>query len=241
MRGEAVIVALVALSCRQGQDVGTLPTIDFDTVDHVRLDIAAGTVVIDTEGAGIDADLQWRGRAAPALLASVEDGVLSLTLDCEGVRSACAADLALHVRPGTSIEGLGGAGDWRLAGPLDAVDLSLDAGDVSLTDVQGPISLRLEAGDVRLDEVASSVVMMEVGSGDLTLDLTRVADHVSLTTGVGQVALTLPEGRYALDLFTGIGDTTVHGIDEDPASERLIEATVGVGSIVVAGVDAGQE
>ncbi|RRO13638.1 hypothetical protein EIL87_21815 [Saccharopolyspora rhizosphaerae] len=160
------------------------------------------------------------------------------TLDSGRLRVAGMGEVRAEV-------GSGGIDITDIAGP---VAVRTGSGSVSVRGVSGPVEARTGSGDIdveRVDgrleaetgsggisgEVGSEDVVAESRSGDVRLRLTRPR-HAALTTGSGEIDLSVPAERYRVESSTGSGDVEL-GVAQDPAAERHLELSSGSGDIRV--------
>jgi hypothetical protein len=115
-----------------------------------------------------------------------------------------------------------GGGDLTGAGLTGAIQIGAEGGNVDLSNVDGRGTMRIDSGGGDLDAngltgnlqlateggnidasgVASGVVTMDSGGGDVTLALTQVPQNLQITAEGGNVTVILPPGKATYDLTT---------------------------------------
>jgi len=209
-----------------------------EDLSDLSLSVPAGDVSIRTGSTvGVEATLRFReGDDPPRIIANETGTIVDHTWECDRARR-CSIDLDVTVPEG-----------------MERISLDLEAGDVSLSDVDGGLVVDLEAGDVTVDRhagdvdiavSAGSIVLhsldaddvyatVEAGSVDLELDGRPV--QVEARTATGNVDILVPSGAYALDLSTAVGSVDVgNGITADSGADASITARAEVGSVSVDG------
>jgi hypothetical protein len=178
----------------------------------IVVDGQAGDITVVAGSAGmVTVEATRRARAESAAAASRAAQRIPVDIQQSG------ATVTVRARGGgdTSGSGVGtsSAVDLTITVPARAMlDLHVDTGDVSVSDVAGMLSIAVGAGDVRLAGVtlaeASSV---DVGSGDVTLG-GQLAPGAALRVSVdtGGVDVTLPlAAAVSVDAATAMGDVRV--------------------------------
>ncbi|MFB8142036.1 DUF4097 family beta strand repeat-containing protein [Streptomyces parvus] len=158
-------------------------------VDDIEVERRVGGTKI---GGGIDAGWQ------------IEGGVLTLSVDCDGVSVNCRAKYTVKV-------------------PRDvAVTAEYGNNDVQLSNLGGT-ALHLEGrdGTVRGDGISATSVSVVSRNGDTGLDLTSVPDRVDVQSQDGNVRLGLPASAYAVRTAAKKGDVTVDVADDSTSSHSV--------------------
>ncbi|WP_151904783.1 DUF4097 family beta strand repeat-containing protein [Brachybacterium ginsengisoli] len=264
LRGDIVVRAEHGTAVRveltpHGQDGREL-------VREMRVRFESGRLSIDTasdaahaigdsvssmlRGLGRDDDgTSWADRLAT--------GLRSATRGVRGL--AGSLDITVLVPHGSGVMVHGGAGDVRVHGVLDRVEvragagditlhrgaeqetrLTTGAGDIAVGPTTGLLSVTTGPGDVVLEEI-SGRTSVTTGVGDVEVRR-AVSGHLAVRTGLGDVTIRVAPGTAArVDLATGLGDRDVQLTPTDGAgdAERTleIEARSGKGDLRVMRAD----
>lgn len=227
-----------------------------EPVHHVRIDVAAGDVTVETADVPeitVERRLEWTGDR-PDVVARVADGVLVLKVTCSrDPFGGCAADHTVTLPTGGEVIEFSGAGDDTGLAPR-SVDVFTGAGDVTLLGIDGAVDVETGAGDVTLDGITgdvhastgaggidgaalvSEVLWAWTGAGDVSLKLDVVPAQADASTGAGDITFKLPHAAIDLATHTGAGDITVSGVDVDKGAAAQVDLETGAGDIVVRGL-----
>jgi hypothetical protein len=145
-----------------------------------------------------------------------------------------------------------GSGGIEATGIQRSVDARTGSGSVAVRDARGPVQVRSGSGRIELDSIGGDLrartgsgsiqgdgiagerVQARSSSGGVDLGLTgpREAD---LSTGSGQIEVTVPPDRYRVDTESGSGEVDVE-VAQDPSADKHLDLATGSGNIrVVAG------
>jgi hypothetical protein len=82
--------------------------------------------------------------------------------------------------------------------------MRLDTGGGNLTanSLTGDLQLTAEGGNVDAETLASQVVSVQSGGGNVTLVFTRVPQNLQITAQGGTVSVILPQGGTTYDIST---------------------------------------
>ncbi|MEV7496320.1 DUF4097 family beta strand repeat-containing protein [Streptomyces anulatus] len=133
-----------------------------------------------------------------------DGGILTLSVDCDGVSVNCHAQYTVKV-------------------PRDvAVTAEYGNSDVQLSNLGGA-ALHLEGhdGTVRGEGISATSVSVVSRNGDTDLDLTSVPDRVDVRSQDGNVRLGLPASAYAVRTAAKKGDVTVDVADDSTSSHSV--------------------
>lgn len=153
----------------------------------------------------------WKG--AVDLSTRVEDGVLYLSMDCQGPLG-CTVDPIIRVPKGVSVE------------------VVQDSGRIWVDGLDGAVDLTLSEGTVAGQSLTSGQVSVAVANGDVDLVLDGVPREVQLAVGLGDVVLELPTGAY--DLSAHGTAPWVTGIDTRVGAP-VLDLSVASGQVTVRG------
>jgi hypothetical protein len=188
----------------------------FDEDIHtIVVDVSKGDVDISAAAGDIVLQVDFGGIGGGDVGHSVTEGVLTIDYDCGGLELC--------------------GGDLQLAAPARTVlDIRLGAGDITVSGMRGDLEAALGAGSVLVEDHGTSLVVVDTGAGDVQATFDRRPLGVDLKVATGSITLEVPAGSYALDLEAGTGTIDVRGIEDDPASDVLLRALTGAGTIEVA-------
>jgi hypothetical protein len=256
LRKASVAVLLGLPACVLGPITEEFEELSFQgPVEEVRFDVGSGDLEVrvgQSQGVEVQRTTRFQG-ARPRLVARVEQGVLTLELDCgRVVTGVCTVDhLVLLPSPArligqtgsgdvigedlTGAEASTGSGDIEILGSTGDLVLDSGSGDILIRDVSGDLDLRTGSGDLEGIGVRSAVAFLDTGSGDIDLRLADRPDRVDLFTGSGDVLLTLPRGSYDLKTSTGSGDVSLDGVTVERSSSARVLIDTGSGDIDVRG------
>lgn len=174
---------------------------------------------------------------------TASDGELVL----HGCGSWCSVDYQVTVPRGTAIHGSLNSGELILTS-VESVDVHVDSGDVSVSDVNGRVTVEADSGDVELRDVGGRVevnadsgsvegsglsgpVRAQLSSGDLTLRLAEPAD-VRAAVNSGDITLTVPHVPYHVEGGTDSGDREID-VPRNSSSEHLLTLQTDSGDVTV--------
>jgi len=160
--------------------------------------------------------------AVPINVETDEDGVVSISAGDGGA----GVDYDLEAPPGSSVEVVAEAGEVSISGLDGTIEVRSEAGDVEVRDARGPVEVEAQAGDVRVGPVAmdTGAVSLTVGTGDVELrDV--VVGRLETTVETGSATL---EGRFrgTGEVSVGTGDVYVR-VPAESAADLELEARVG--------------
>ncbi len=125
------------------------------------------------------------------------------------------------------------AGNWTSSGTMN---VDTGGGDLTVDGLSGNLQLATDGGNVDASEVASSMVGLNSGGGDVTLTLIQVPHNLQITAEGGNVTLVLPPGRATYDISTpGLdgGNTDIPSSLVNLSSTDKITIDSGGGDITV--------
>jgi hypothetical protein len=126
-----------------------------------------------------------------------------------------------------------GAGDWTSSSTM-RVDTG--GGDLSVNGLSGNLQLGTEGGNVDVSGMASRVVTMDSGGGDVTLAFTQVPQNLVISAEGGNVTVILPPGATKYDISTpdlSGGNSTYPSSLVDPKSSHKITINSGGGDVTI--------
>lgn len=231
-------------------------------VQAVFFDVGAGDLLVrvaDVPAVEVHRTLRWSGDRPDALLTLDTDGTLVMDVDCRPNGGpfrvdGCSVDHEVLLPAGSVVvEGITGAGDIRLEGTDELVDVETGSGDVwidqagrvfaatgsgdiDLFDARGALTLETGSGDVKGTGLRGGSGVVSTGSGNVDLFWKMAPELVDIATGSGDVDLSIPPGSYRVDVDTGSGNVSVQGITTDPSASSSIAIETGSGDIRVEGI-----
>jgi hypothetical protein len=159
-------------------------------------------------------DLEFGGLGYDGFDREVVDGVLWLDLRCRG---ACVGDLSVSLPPGA----------WA--------DVRLSSGDVSVEDLDASVRVQVGAGAIEAWNLSGDAVDLATGAGSIDAVLEPEVRSVTANASAGEAALVVDGGAWRLSTDAGSGHIAVDGVHHDAASERVLVADAGAGSVDIVG------
>jgi Putative adhesin len=126
-----------------------------------------------------------------------------------------------------------GAGDWTSS---HTIRVDTGGGDLSVNGLSGDLQLATEGGNVDVSGMASRVVSMDSGGGDVTLAFTQVPQNLVISAEGGNVTVILPPGSTKYDVTTpdlSGGNTSYPSSLVDPKSPHKITINSGGGDVSI--------
>jgi Putative adhesin len=109
-------------------------------------------------------------------------------------------------------------------------------GDFNVNGLSGDLQLATEGGNVDASGLASSVVTMDSGGGDVTLAFTQVPQNLVISAEGGNITVILPPGDTKYDISTpdlAGGNPTYPSSLVDPKSTHKITINTGGGDVTI--------
>jgi len=116
-----------------------------------------------------------------------------------------------------------------------SVQLRTGSGDVLVEGATAGIVVDTGSGDVRGHAISGVALGVTTGSGNVELSVSDPAENIVLRTGSGDVDLHVPTGSYAFNVSTGSGDESFQGVGQDPSSVGRIDVHTGSGDVAIRG------
>ncbi|MFF3036326.1 DUF4097 family beta strand repeat-containing protein [Streptomyces rubiginosohelvolus] len=209
--GAVAFLALAATACDPDADqANTAPESKSFAFSGDSLTVKSTSADLDLIAADVD-DIEVERRVSGTKIGGeidagwqYEDGVLTLSVDCDGVSVNCDAKYTVKV-------------------PRDvAVTAEYGNSAVQVSNLGGA-ALHLEGrdGTVQGDGITAASVSVVSRNGDTDLDLTSVPDRVDVQSQDGNVQLGLPASAYAVRTAAKKGDVTVDVADDSTSSHRV--------------------
>lgn len=209
--GAAAFLALAATGCDPDVDqANTTPeskSFDFSGDSLTVKSNSADLHLIASDVDDVEVERRVSGTKIGGEIAAgwqFDGGILTLSVDCDGVSVNCHAKYTVKV-------------------PRDvAVTAEYGNSDVQLSNLGGA-ALHLEGhdGTVRGEGISAPSVSVVSRNGDTDLDLTSVPDRVDVRSQDGNVRLGLPASAYAVRTAAKKGDVTVDVADDSTSSHSV--------------------
>jgi DUF4097 and DUF4098 domain-containing protein YvlB len=227
----------------------------FSGVREVEVDTGSGDVEVtaaDRADVRVEA-ITRRSWTRPELRQVVEAGVLRLSGGCRFVFTGeCSVSYRIGLpratvarletgSGGVTVTGLRAAADARTgSGDVDVRDVSgavgarTGSGNFSLVRVAGALRVRTGSGDIDGRSLTAATIEAHTGSGGIELVVAQPApDRVLVSTGSGDVGLTVPDAVYRLNAHSDNGEVTTGELRQDPAGPHQIQVRTDSGDIAV--------
>lgn len=152
---------------------------------------------------------------------SLKNGTLRVPVACSGI--------------------LGCSGEVTVRVPYDVpVTVRVHEGDIRISDLESALVLETGHGDVIATGLRSPTLRAYLGLGSVQASFLDTPQAITIGTGVGDIALSLPGGNYALDTNAQGGTEISPAIQAttDPAPRVEVRTTTGKVTIL-AGNDTG--
>lgn len=172
------------------------------------------------------------GFSKPEVRQTLEDGVLTVRVSCEGATVICDNRVDVELPPDVDVDVR--ADHAVIADVAGSVRVQNDGGTVELDGVTGPVDVRVGGGSVMGTDLASDDVRANAGAGAIELTFRRPPAVVDASAGAGHIQIEVPrsEEGYRVDASAGAGGTQVD-VATDPNSDRTIRARAGAGGVEV--------
>lgn len=239
MRTPSLVLATTLSAC--GTPDTTLRSASYDPSAFTRLSLRvdAGSVSIrpteatdDTPDpeATIEADLTWRGDVAPVLETRLAGGTLLVSVTCPTGARACSAAVDVRLPATTEIDLTLDAGDVTLVALDGLLDVVIGSGSAALERTTGSARVSVNAGTIRLTEV-SGRFDIETVTGDIEVREAS-APIAEARTERGGLDLRFLAAPDLADLSSTSGDVRI----EVPAGDYDVDATSRRGDVSIEGI-----
>lgn len=130
-----------------------------------------------------------------------------------------------------SVEARTGSGSVAVRNTSGPVEARSGSGEIELEAIDGRLRAHTGSGEIRGEGIASPEVYARSNSGGVRLGLTGPRD-AELSTGSGEVEVSVPRDDYRVDSRSGSGDVSID-VPRDPAADKRLKLTTGSGNITV--------
>jgi len=186
--------------------------------------VTIGRTTVSSIGAAVQVDQRWDGDVLRIRARCPEGGVAGI--------GDCSAGFEIEVPTDAAVELSTEAGALSVTGITGDVRLRSTAGDVELSELGGALHVRTQFGDVGGDDLAADRTDIEVQAGDARLDYVAAPREVRAVTSAGDVSVLVPTGPYAVVARSQSQEARV-GFTPDPDAEATITATAEAGSVEI--------
>ncbi|MFI6920845.1 DUF4097 family beta strand repeat-containing protein [Nonomuraea spiralis] len=187
-----------------------------EKVQQLHLRSGSGDVTVtesDVTYVSVTERLYWSNEK-PQAEHKVEGDKLSVYYDCQKSWGTCGVEYKVEIPKGLQ------------------VNVDTGSGDLTLRSLTGPLDLKAGSGDIKGDGLGGKKLLVEGGSGPVTLKYAVAPEGVKLSVGSGDVALTVPDETYDVNARTTSGDANV-SVKKEGSSPRKLSLTTGSGNITV--------
>lgn len=122
--------------------------------------------------------------------------------------------------------------DWLVLVPKDTTTrIDQGVGGVSVSGLAGDVDVRSGVGSVNLRDLSADRARVDLGVGDVDIDMAQPPRRVRANVGVGDLTIRVP-GRvpYRVDAN---GQDVSSGVEQDPQAPHRIDASTGVGGLTI--------
>ncbi|MFJ7413808.1 DUF4097 family beta strand repeat-containing protein [Streptomyces sp. NPDC098077] len=209
--GAVAFLSLAATACDPDADqANTTPESKSFAFSGDSLTVKSESADLDLIASDVD-DVEVERRVSGAKIGGeidtgwqYEGGILTLSVDCDGVSVNCNAEYTVKVPRNVAVTAEYGNNDVQLSN-LGGAALHLEGRD----------------GTVRGDGISAKSVSVVSRNGDTDLDLTSVPDRVDVRSQDGNVQLGLPASAYAVRTAAKKGDVTVDVADDSTSTHNV--------------------
>jgi hypothetical protein len=125
--------------------------------------------------------------------------------------------------------------DYRVTVPESVpLTVSADRGDVRLTAYRGSAQVATADGSITADAFCGFVLQATARGGSIHVAALCSPERLELRTDTGDVAATVPPGRYSIDADTSTGTVALRGLERAENAPWKIQALSNSGDVTVA-------
>lgn len=194
----------------------------FSDPNATRLELTSGNGVIEVvrgeqllveQSAEAGVGFAWQGETV--------DGLAQLSERCP-LAWTCHVDTYVELPPGM------------------ALTLALGTGEVSLDGLEGDIRVDLDSATLQGVDLWAAHFELSAERANVDLELEGLADALVLDVAVGDLAVELPEGPYALDVQSGLGQVLIMNLEHAPDALVDLSLHTGAGDVSLTGTPAAE-
>ena len=121
---------------------------------------------------------------------------------------------------------------YRVGVPNDVpISIRTEGGNIRLDGYRGSADLATDTGAIKVEGYCGFVLGAASASGDITVSTACSPERLTLRSGSGDVAATVPPGDYRIQAASSAGATTVRGLIDDGGAPWAIEALSNTGDV----------
>ncbi|TQK44265.1 putative adhesin [Streptomyces sp. SLBN-118] len=164
----------------------------------------------------------------------MEDGKLTLRVNCDAVASDCEARHIVKVPRGVAVTVEDDNGSVTASGFDTALTVRSDNGAVTVRDSSGPLQLDSDNGEIVTERVRARTVSVKVENGDVRLGLLAAPERVETVTDNGSTLIELPRAGapYAVTAKSDNGGVDVD-VPNDSSSTHVVNARSDNGKVTL--------
>lgn len=211
------------------------PVVVSDPIERLDLQTGVGDVLVSAHAEDFVQITASVPDDVVTVTPIVAGGILSIQVSCASADAAtCDASLDLRVP--------------------EAVELTIEtaSGDIVVVGMGGDADLTTASGSVEVDGFSADTLLVTAGSGlvtglRLTAEEVVIASSagpvevafeapptaVTLDTADGDIAVSLPQADYALDVTSAEGDVSIEGLVDVPGAAASLHAATQRGDVRV--------
>jgi Putative adhesin len=234
-----VVVTLISVGWLFGETRRDAETVEGIAAVDVRL--TSGHVeLIGSTQPSVTVELARTGSPLHRPNVSVQrDGErLLIVSDCRSILGpvavgGCRTDVRLFLPDTLPAVAHTQRGTVAATGMRAATRLTTDRGPARVVGQSGELQVSTLAGAVEVRDLTAASTDLRTREGRIDVVVTAPGPLLSMRTGGGDIAVTLPPGSYAFDADTAGGELTLaEGISNDPASPNRIRVRTDGGDVV---------
>ena len=113
--------------------------------------------------------------------------------------------------------------------------LRLGTGELWLSDLDNPLQIDLDAATVYGSDLVASSLEISSQTANVDLSLDGLSDALILDVGVGDLSVELPAGPYALEVGSGLGEVRLWNVEQAPDAGVDVVMRTGAGDVSLTG------
>ncbi len=146
----------------------------------------------------------------------------------------CTRSYVVHVHSEVAVTATSGQGDVTVTDTDGTISAHSDEGDVTIRGGSGAVAASSGQGGVTVSRSSAASVSATSGQGDVVLGFVSSPNRVTASSGQGDVTVELPRGPNSYQVHASSGQGNVsNNVGDNPASDRVINATSGQGDVTV--------
>lgn len=207
-------------------------------VTAVTLQVSSGDLTIE-RAKGTDTVVSTsgvHGLTYPTDVERVEGHTLVIRSSCGTTifNDRCTRSYVVHVQSDVAVSATSGQGGVTVSGTNKSISAHSDQGDVTIAGGSGTVQASSGQGGVTITRSSATSVSATSGQGDVVLSFTSSPSRVTASSGQGDVIVELPKGPNSYQVHPSSGQGNVsNDVNDDPASDRVINATSGQGDVTI--------